>query len=82
MDSQVQNKDAQDRPIDDTDEIRERWRGYTESVYTKDQIIQAEWLAIPSNVVDPMTAALPAEVTQAIRHINNNKATGFDDLNI
>ena len=28
-------KDAQDRPIDDTDEIRERWRGYTESLYTK-----------------------------------------------
>ena len=26
-------KHAQDRPIDDTDEIRERWRGYTESVY-------------------------------------------------
>ena len=22
-------KDAQDRPIDDTDDIRERWRGYT-----------------------------------------------------
>ena len=37
-------KDAQDRPIDDTDEIKERWRGYTEPVYTKYQTIQAEWL--------------------------------------
>ena len=53
-------KDAQDRPIDDTDEIRERWRDYTESLYTKDQTIQAEWLAIPSIVVDPVPAVLPA----------------------
>ena len=74
--------DAQDRPIDDTDEIKERWRGYTESVYTKDQTIQAEWLAIPSTVVDPVPAVLPAEVTTTIRHINNNKAPGSDDLNI
>ena len=66
-------KDAQDRPIDDTDEIKERWRGYTESVYTKDQTIQAEWLAIPSTVVDPVPAVLPAEVTKTMRHINNNK---------
>ena len=70
-------KDAQDRPIDDTDEIKERWRGYTESVYTKDQTIQAEWLAIPSTVVDPVPAVLPAEVTKTIRHINNNKSTRF-----
>ena len=75
-------KDAQDRPIDDTDEIKERWRGYTEPVYTKDQTIQAEWLAIPSTVVDPVPAVLPAEVTKTIRHINNNKAPGSDDLNI
>ena len=53
---------AQDRPIDDTDEIRERWRGYTESVYMKDQTVQAEWLAIPSIVVYPVLAVLPAEV--------------------
>ena len=44
-------KDAQDRPNDDTYEIGERWRGYTESMYTKHQTIQAEWLAIPSIVV-------------------------------
>ena len=75
-------KDAQDRPIDDTDEIRERWRGYTESLYTKDQTIHADWLAIPSIVVDPVPAVLPAEVTKTIRHINNNKAPGSDDLNI
>ena len=55
-------KDAQDRPIDDTDEIRDRW-SCTESLYTKDQTIQAEWLAIPSIVVDPVPAVLPAEVT-------------------
>ena len=61
---------------------REKWRGYTESLYTKDQTIQAEWLAIPSIVVDPVPAFLPAEVTQTIRHINNNKAPGSDDLNI
>ena len=75
-------KDAQYRPIDDTDEIRETWRGYTESLYTKDQTIHAEWLAIPSIVVDPVPAVLPAEVTKTIRHINNNKAPGSDDLNI
>ena len=75
-------KDDQDRPIDDTDEIRERWRGYTESLYTKDQTIQAERLAIPSIVVDPEPAVLPAEVSKTIRHINNNKAPGSDDLNI
>ena len=75
-------KDAQDRPIDDTDEIRERWRGYTESLYTKDQTIHADWLAIPSIVVDPVPAVLPAEVTKAIRHINNNKTPGSDVLNI
>ena len=75
-------KGAQDRPIDDTDEIKERWRGYTESVYTKDQTIKAEWLAIPSTVVDPVPAVLPAEVTKTIRHINNNKAPGSGDLNI
>ena len=62
--------------------IRERWRGYTESLYTKDQTIHADWLAIPSIVVDPVPAVLPAEVTKAIRHINNNKAPGSDDLNI
>ena len=55
-------KDAQDRPIDDTDEIRERWRGYTESLYTKDQTIQAEWLTIPSIVVDPVPAVLPVGI--------------------
>ena len=71
-------KDAQDRPIDDTDEIRDRW-SYKESLYTKDQ---AEWLAIPSIVVHPVPAVLPAEVTKYIRHINNNKAPGSDDLNI
>ena len=76
------NKDAQDRRIDDTDEIRERWRGYTESLYTKDQTIHADWLAIPSIVVDPVPAVLPAEVTKTIRHVNNNKAPGSDDLNI
>ena len=27
-------------------------------------------------------AVLPAEVTKTIRHINNNKAPGSDDLNI
>ena len=81
-------EDAQDRPIDDADEIRERWRGYTESVYTKDRTIQAECRAIQSmqykviNVVDPVPAFLPAEVTKAIRHINNNKAPGSDDINI
>ena len=75
-------KDAQDRPIGYTDEIKERWRGYTESVYTKDQTIQAEWLVIPSTVVDPVHTVLPAEVTTTIRHINNNKAPGSDDLNI
>ena len=75
-------KAAQYRPIDDTDEIRERWRGYTESMYTKDQTIQAEWLAIPIIVVYPVPAVLPAEVTKTIRHINNNKAPGSDDLNI
>ena len=69
-------KDAEYRPIYDTDEIKERWRGYTESVYTKDQTIQAEWLAIRSTVVDPVPAVLPAEVTKTIRHINNNKAPG------
>ena len=52
-------KDAQDRPIDDTDEIRET-----------------------CIVVDPVPAILPAEVTKTIRHINNNKAPGSDDLNI
>ena len=75
-------KYAQDRPIDDTDEIRERWKGYTESLYTKYQTIHAEWLAIPSIVVDPVPAVLPAEVTKTIRLINNNKAPGSDDLNI
>ncbi len=75
-------KDAQDRPIDDADEIRERRRGYTEYMYTKDQTIQAVWLAIPSNVVDPVPAFLPAEVTKAIRHINNNKPPVSDDLNM
>ena len=74
-------KDAHDRPIDDTDEITERRRGYTESVYTKDQTIQAEWLAIPSTVVDPVPSVLP-EVTKTIRHINNNKAPGSDDFSI
>ena len=34
------------------------------TVHTKDQTIQAEWLAIPSIVVDPMPAVLPAEVTK------------------
>ena len=29
-----------------------------------------------------MPAVLPAEVTKTIRHINNNKAPGSDDLNI
>ena len=51
-------------------------------MYTKDQTIQAEWLAIPSIVVDPVPAVLAAEVTKTIRHINNNKAPGSDDLNI
>ena len=69
-------------PTRNTDEIRERWRGYTESLYTNDQTIQADWLAIPSIVVNPVPAVLPAEVTQTIRHINNNKAPGSDDLNI
>ena len=32
--------------------------------------------------VDPVPAVLPAEVTKTIRHINNNKAPGSDDLNI
>ena len=44
----------------------------------KDQTIQTEWLAIPSNVVDPV----PAEVTKYIRHMNNNKEPGSDYLNI
>ena len=44
-------KDAQDRPIYDTNEIRVRWRSYTESVYTKDQTIQAEWLAKPKHQI-------------------------------
>ena len=48
----------------------------------KDQIIQAEWLATPSTVVDPVHAVLPAEVTQTIIHINNNKSPGSVDLNI
>ena len=52
------------------------------SLYTKDPTIQAEWLAIPSIVVDPVPAVLPADVTKTIRHINNNKAPGSDDLNI
>ena len=51
-------------------------------MYTKDQTIQAEWLAIPIIVVYPVPAVLPAEVTKTIRHINNNKAPGSDDLNI
>ena len=51
-------------------------------LYTKDQTIHADWLAIPSIVVDPVPAVLPAEVTKSIRHINNNKAPGSDDLNI
>ena len=51
-------------------------------MYTKDQTIQAEWLAIPSIVVDPVPAVLAAEVTKTIRHINNNKAPGSDDLSI
>ena len=51
-------------------------------MYTKDQSTHAEWLAIPSNVVYPVPAVLLAEVTKAIRHINNNKAPGSDDLNI
>ena len=75
-------KDAQDIQIDDTDDIRERWSGYTESVYTKDHASQAERLAIPSNVVDTVPAVLTPEVTKAIRHINNNKGPGYDDLNI
>ena len=54
----------------------------TESLYTKDQTIQAEWLAIPSIVVDPVPAVLPAEVTKNIRLINNNTGPGSDDLNI
>ena len=33
---------------------------------TKDQTIHAEWLAIPSVVVDPVPAVLPAEVTKTI----------------
>ena len=51
-------------------------------MYTKGPPIQAEWLAIPSTVVDPVPAVLPAEVTKTIRHINNNKAPGSDDLDI
>ena len=46
---------------------------------TKDQTIHAEWLSVG---VDPVPAVLPAEVTKTIRHINNNKAPGSDDLNI
>ena len=51
-------------------------------MYTKDKTIQAEWLAIPSNVVDPVPVVLPAEVTKSIRHTNNNKTPGSDDRNI
>ena len=50
-------------------------------MYTKDQTIHAEWLAIPTNVADPVPAVLPAEGTPSIRHINNNKAPGSNDLN-
>ena len=49
-------------PIDDTDEIRERWRGYRKSVYAKEQTIHAEWHAIPSDVVDTVPAVLPARI--------------------
>ena len=52
------------------------------SIHTKDQTIQAGWLAIPSIIVDPVPAVLPAEVTTSIRHFTNNKAPGSDDLNI
>ena len=45
------------------------------SVHTKYRKIQAEWLAIPSDVGYLVHAVLPAEVTKSIRHINNNKAS-------
>ena len=51
-------------------------------VYTKDQTIQAEWLSIQSNVLEPVHAVLPAEVIKYMRHINSNKSPGSDDLNI
>ena len=51
-------------------------------MYTRDQTIQAEQLAISSIVIDPVPAVLPAEVTKTIRHINKNKAPGSDDLNM
>ena len=51
-------------------------------MFTKYQTIQAEWLAIPSIVVYLVPAVLPAEVTQSISNINNNKAPGSDDRNI
>ena len=51
-------------------------------MHTKGQTIQAEWLAILSNVVDPVPAALPADITTTIIHIDNNTAPGSDDLNL
>ena len=44
--------------------------------------MRREWLAISSIVVGPMPAVLPADVPKSIRHSNNNKAPGSDDLNI
>ena len=51
-------------------------------MHNKDQTARAGWRVIPSNVLYQVQAVLLAEVKKTSSHSNNNKAPGFDNLNI
>ena len=74
-------KDDKGCVLQSDDEIRQRWKTYKEALCAPDPTIQPEPLNLGTDDTPP-PELLSQEVRNAIKHMNNNKACGVDDLPI
>ncbi|XP_062826556.1 uncharacterized protein LOC134296216, partial [Anolis carolinensis] len=71
----IKNKDGRD--LTEAEEIKKRWREYTEDLYRKDNNIEDSFDSVVSELEPDI---LRSEVEWALRSIANNKAAGDDGI--
>ncbi|XP_062831453.1 uncharacterized protein LOC134297540 [Anolis carolinensis] len=71
----IKNKDGKD--LTEAEEIKKRWREYTEDLYRKDNNIEDSFDGVVSELEPDI---LRSEVEWALRSIANNKAAGDDRI--
>uniref|UniRef100_A0A803T1Q9 Reverse transcriptase domain-containing protein n=1 Tax=Anolis carolinensis TaxID=28377 RepID=A0A803T1Q9_ANOCA len=71
----IKNKDGRD--LTEAEEIKKRWREYTEDLYRKDNNIENSFDSVVNELKPDI---LRSEVEWALRSIANNKAAGDDGI--